>query len=257
MISKIIEIIQKSNDELKQKILQATNQYEEILKNFGQKNIEEDEEQTLVLKIKESEKEILAFSSEIEHYKKQIEIYKNKLEFKINLEKAISLENLLKVETLKNKELKKEFESLNKVNNVQVKALNNYDKETRYAEKLEILKVEMKMVKESVKDFTDKYMKQDKFIKNIHERISMLENLTKKLLVVKIEIKKNFAKDDLKNAMEELNNIKIDVEQRRNNLKNIGKMNEYKINNIVSLNKQIEQDYKENEKVKILIIYYH
>jgi hypothetical protein len=112
----------------------------------------------------------------------------------------------------------------------------------------------MKMVKESVKDFTDKYMKQDKFIKNIHERISMLENLTKKLLVAKIEIKKNFDKNDLKTALDELNNIKVEVEQKRNNLKNIGKMNEYKINNIVSLNKQIEQDYKENEKVKIFVL---
>jgi hypothetical protein len=220
------------------------------MKRLKQKSSEEDES-TMTLKIKEIEKEIFASNSEIENYKKSIDNLKNKIEFKMNLERAMNLENLLKQEMIKNKDIKRELESLSRVNVVQNKALNSYDKENRITEKIDILKSEIKITKDSLKDYQDKYTKQDKFLKSVHEKLSQLENLTKKLQIPKKEIKKCFTKEDLKTILDVLNRYKQQIKENKVSLKNLTKQNEEKLNSYVILNKRIESDFKENDKVRL------
>ena len=65
------------------------------------------------------EKEISANNTETERYKKMIDNLKNKIEFQTNLERAFNLQNVLKQETAKNNELKKQYNALLRVNGVQ------------------------------------------------------------------------------------------------------------------------------------------
>jgi hypothetical protein len=65
-------------------------------------------------------------------------------------EKATNLENILKGELIKNKEIKREYDSLAKVNSVQIKAISNYDKENRISEKMDILKSEIQMLQSKI-----------------------------------------------------------------------------------------------------------
>ncbi len=201
-------------------------------------------------KLKEVDKEINFSNNETENFKKQIDNLKNKIEFKNNLEKAISLENLLKLETNKNKDIKRELDSLNRVHSLQIKALDNYDKENRFSEKIEILKAEIKLIKDNLKELSDKHSKQDKYLKHIHEKLISVENLSKKLLIPKIEYKKSFTRDELKSILDEMNTLKNKIEENRRNLKQMNKMYEDKLNKYLTLNKKIEYDYKENIKVR-------
>lgn len=243
-----MELLNTANSDLQDKIFKANTEYDSIMKRLKQKSSEEDES-TISLKIKEIEKEIFASNSEIENYKKSIDNLKNKIEFKINLERAMNLENILKQETLKNKEIKRELESLSRVNNVQNKALNSYDKENRISEKIDILKSEIKITKGSLKDYQEKFTKQDKFLKSVHEKLSQLENLTKKLQIPKKEIKKSFNKEDLKTLLDVLNHYRQLIKENKISLKNLTRQNEEKLNSYVILNKRIETDFKENDKV--------
>ena len=215
---------------------------------INEKSKDEDDKD-LLLKLKGIEKEILSSNAEVEQYKKSIDTLRNKMEFKLNLEKAMNLENILKTEINKNKEIKKDIENITKINNGQIRTLNNIDKENRYSEKIEILKAEIKNLKDGLKDNIEKNSKQEKFIKIIHEKLTNLENQLKKLTQPKIEIKKNFTKEDLKEILESLNFLKLDITQKRESLKDLNKSNEDKLMSFVSLNKRIEQDYKENDKV--------
>jgi hypothetical protein len=205
----------------------------------------------LEIKLKALEKELITNNLEMDIYKRNIDTLKNKLEFKLNLEKAMNLENILKSEISKGKVFSKEIENITKINNLQIKSLNNIDKENRFTEKIEILKIEVKNLKENLKESLEKYVKQEKYIKSIHEKISQVENQIKKLSQPKIEIKKNFSKDELKTILESLNNLKIGINHKREILKDLNKTNEDKLISFISLNKRIEQDYKENEKVKL------
>lgn len=199
----------------------------------------------------------MATNASTDNYKRLIDTMKNKLEFKTNLERAINLETILKIETAKNKEISKEFDSLCKVNDLQSKALMNYDKENRITEKIEWLKSEIKSIKESIKECHEKNTKQDKYIKHIHSRITSFEMNLKKFSVPKIETKKNFTKEEFIENLEILNLLKNEIKEKRKRLANLTKHNEDKLNSMVNLNKKIEMDFKENDKVirkKLLII---
>lgn len=215
----------------------------------------EDTETTLNLKIKETEKETFVTQAEVENYKKSIDNLKNKIEFKMNLEKSMNLENVLKQEMIKNKDIKRELDSLNKVNNNQAKALSNYDKENRITEKIDILKSEIKITRESLKEYQEKHAKQEKYIKNLHEKLSTLENNTKKLMVPRREIKKTFTKEDLRTILEFLNKSRLQIIENRKILKNTKKQNDDKLNNYANLNKKIEADFKENDKMNKMLIF--
>jgi len=180
-----------------------------------------------------------------------IDSMRNKIDFKSNFERAINLENILKIESLKNKEIKKESDSLMKLNDIQEKALNNYDKENRITEKIELLKSEIKSIKESIKDCQDKNTKQDKYIKHIHSRMTLFEINMKKFSIPKVENKKNFTKEEFKQNLEMLDNLRVEIREKRKKLANITKHNEDKFNSLVNLNKKLEIDFKENDKVRM------
>jgi len=249
--SKIIKILKDSNAELEYKITSATEQYNQIMAKIGEKPAGEADTEELVQKLRRIEKEVLLANMEMEQYKKSIDTLKNKMEFKLNLEKAMNLENILKTELNKGKEIKKDIDGITKMNNAQLRTLNNIDKENRYSEKIEILKVEVKNLKDNIKDNIERNSKQEKYIKTIHEKLSFLENQLKKLTQPKIEIKKSFAKEDLKEILESLDWLKQEIHGKKDVLKDLNKSNEEKLNSFVSLNKRIEQDFKENDKVCI------
>ena len=245
---KIFDLLVKSNNELKEKIELSTKKYEEILNKIEEKK-NDDVERKLTLQIREMEKEINANNNETERYKKMIDQLKNKMEFKQNLERAFNLQSILKQETLKNKELTNELNTLKRINEVQNKYISNYDKENQITEKLNILQNEIKQTKDAIKDYQDKYIKQDKFIRLVHEKILSLEMLLKKSKEPKIEIKKCFTKEELKETLELISNLKSQIKENRLNLSNLSKQNDMKIHKLLAKNKQIELEYKENEKL--------
>ena len=204
---KIFNLLVKSNAELKSKIEISTEKYNEILKKINEKQNEKNESK-LTLQIKEMEKEINANNAETEHYKRQIDTLKNKIEFKTNLERAFNLQSILKAESMKNAELKNQLKSLERVNGVQIKYINNYDKENRISEKLDILKSEIKQTKDSIKDYQEKFAKQDRFIRLVHEKILSLEMIIKKMKEPKVEKTKLFTREELKKTLDEISNIK-------------------------------------------------
>ena len=67
-----------------------------------------------------------------------------------------------------------------KLRKVQAKFINNYDKDNQITEKIEILKSEIKQTKESIKEYQEKFNKQERFIRLIHEKILSWEMMIKK-----------------------------------------------------------------------------
>jgi len=118
-----------------------------------------------------------------------------------------------------------------------------------------MLKNEIKNLKESIKESVEKNVKQERYLKCIHEKIGNVENQIKKLSIPKVETNKKFTKDDLKNTLESISNIKNLINENKIKLKNATKFHEEKLNNFVNLNKKIENDFRENDKVKLILIY--
>ena len=254
--NQIYSLLQKSNNELKNKIEISNIKYNEIVKKIEEKkqnNIEE----KLTLQIKELQKEINANDTETERYKKKIEQLKNKLEFKINLEKSSNFSRILKEETLKNSELKKELNSLTRLNKVQNQYIKNIDKDNQISNKIDILNKEISRTKETIADYHSKYLKLDKFIKLIHEKIISIEMIIKREKTNKEEPKKKklFSKEDLKDTLELLNTLKNQMNEKRNELNFLTKQNDIKVNKLITQNKKFEIEYKENEKLNKMLIF--
>ena len=244
---KIFELLVKSNNDLKQKIEVSNQKYKEILSKIEDKK-NEDAEIRLTNQIKEMEKEISANNTETERYKKMIDNLKNKIEFQTNLERAFNLQNVLKQETAKNNELKKQYNALLRVNGVQSKYIKNLDKENQITEKINILQSEIKNTKDTIKEYQEKFTKQDRFLRLIHEKILSVEINIKKMKEPKVKELKAFTRDELKDTVELLKTLKEQITENRNQLNSITRTNDEKLNQIFNQNKKIENDYKEAEK---------
>ena len=145
---------------------------------------------------------------------------------------------------------------MTKLNRVQSQYIKNYDKENQISEKINILTKEINQTKETIKDYQNKYMKLDKFIKLIHEKIVGIEMIIKKEKAYKEEPKKKlFTKEELKDTVELITSLKKQITEKRNQLNAITKQNDGKINKMLSQNKQIEIDYKEAEKTNKMLIF--
>ena len=253
--NEIYELLLKSNNELKSKIEMSNKKYNEILQKIEEKK-HDNVEQKISLQIQELEKEINANNIETERYKKLIEQLKNKLDFKINLERSSNFQSILKEEMIKNKELKEQLHSLTRLNKVQSQYIKNYDKENQISNKLDILKKEIQQTKDTIKDYQTKYNKLDKFIKLVHEKIISIEMIIKKEKTNKEEPKKKvFTKEELKDTVEEITNLKNQITEKRNQLNMITKQNDTKISKMLAQNKQIEADYRESEKLNKMLIF--
>ena len=253
--NQIYELLLKSNNELKSKIDISNKKYQEILKKIEEKK-QDNIEQKLILQIKELEKEISANKTETERYKKLIDQLKNKLDFKINLEKSSNFSRILKEETIRNSELKKELNSLTRLNKVQNIYIKNYDKDNQITNKINILKQEIQQTKNTIKDYQTKYIKLDKFIKLIHEKIISIEMIIKKEQQNKEEPKKKaFTREELKDTLDLINDLKNKITDKRNQLNYLTKQNDIKIRKMEAQNSQIVADFKENEKLNKLLIF--
>lgn len=167
----------------------------------------------------------------------------------------MNLESLVKTENNKNKELKQEYNNLVKLNNAQAKKLSNLDSENRYLEKIKLLNSEIKNIKESIKKATDKYTKQDKFLKLMHEKIAYIETQAKKLNYNKLETVKHFTKEDLKTVLFNIDNIRKEINNNRDNIRRINKENEMNIKKLKDENKALEEDYSKKEEVNKSLIF--
>ena len=157
---------------------------------------------------------------------------------------------------MKNKELKEQLNSLTRLNKVQSQYIKNYDKENQISNKMDILKKEVQQTKDAIKEYQTKYNKLDKFIKLIHEKIISVEMLIKKDKTNKEEPKKKiFTKEELKDTIELITNLKNQITEKRNQLNMITKQNDTRINKMIAQNKQIEVDYKESEKLNKILIF--
>jgi hypothetical protein len=112
-----------------------------------------------------------------------------------------------------------------------------------------MLKHEIKSIKESLKENVENYLKQEKYIKHIHENISWVEKKIKNLNAPKVDTKKSFTKEDLKNVLENLNMLKNIINTNKAKLNSTIKQKEEKLKNYANINKKIEMDFKENDKV--------
>jgi len=250
---KLFELLVKSNNELKNKIETSNRKYQDILNKIETKK-SEDIERKLNLQIKEIEKEIKANNSETDRYKKMIDQLKTKIEFKENLERVSSIQYILKQETLKNKDLQNELSALKRINKVQNKYIANYDKENQITEKLDMLDKEIKGNKDAIKEYQEKHTKLERFIRLAHEKILSLEMLLKKVKEPKNENKKLFTKEELKDTLELITNLQSQINDKRNQLNNITKESDIKMHKLLAQNKQIELEYKENEKLNKMLI---
>ena len=251
----IKEILIKSNNEFSNKIKLSEKKLKEIMDKISQKKGENKEEK-LELQIKELEKEIKANNSETERYKKLIENIKDQIEFKEGIERASNLQKILKQETLKNIELKDKLRTLDKINKYQTRFMSNYEKKHKTKEKETQLKNEISLNKNSIKDYNNKYLKLDRFIKAAHSRIMGVKIYIDKILnQPKIEEKKIFTNEETKDTIEVIANLKSQIYDKRKELDEIQKKSENKMHELLVRNKQIEMDYLENRRIFKSLIY--
>ena len=251
----VYEVLLQSNNELNSKIQMSCKKYQDIIDKIEEKK-SENIERKLTLKIKELEKEIKANNSETERYKKLIEQLKDKIEFQENIERASNLQKLLKQENLKNKELKSRLNTLVKINKFQSKYMENYDKKHKTQEKIDQLKNEIQQNRNDIKDYSNKYLKLDKFTKVAHEKILSLKIYIKKLIQEpKVEEKKIFTNEETKDTLGIITNLKTQIIEKRKELSEIQKKSEMKIHDLLVQNKQIELEFIENEKINKNLIF--
>lgn len=144
--------------------------------------------------------------------------------------------------------------ALKRINKVQNKYIANYDKENQITEKLDMLDKEIKGNKDAIKEYQEKHTKLERFIRLAHEKILSLEMLLKKVKEPKNENKKLFTKEELKDTLELITNLQSQINDKRNQLNNITKESDIKMHKLLAQNKQIELEYKENEKLNKMLI---
>ena len=251
----VYDVLLQSNNELNAKIQMSLKKYQDIIDKIEEKK-SENIERKLTLKIKELEKEIKANNSETERYKKLIEQLKDKIEFQENIERSSNLQKFIKQETLKNKELKNRLNTLIKINKYQTKYMENYDKKHKTQEKMEQLKSEIQQNRDYIKEYSNKYLKLDRFTKIAHEKILSLKMYVKKIIQEpKIEEKKIFTNEETKDTLGIITNLKTQIIEKRKELNEIQKKSEIKIHELLVKNKQIEIEFIENEKINKNLIF--
>ena len=245
----IKELLLKSNNDLSNKIKLSEKKYKEIIEKISDKK-SEDIEKKLELKIKELEKEIKANNSETEHYKKLIENLKDQIDFKEGVQRNSNLQKILKQETLKNIELKDKLKTLNKINKYQSKYIENYQKKHKIKEKEDQLTKEISQNKNMIKDYSNKYLKLDRFTKAAHAKIMGVRIFVGKIInEPKIEEKKKFTNEEAKDNIEVVTNLIAQISEKRKELDDIQKKCESKIHELLVRNKQIEMDFIENKRI--------
>ena len=185
-----------------------------------------------------------------------IEQLKNKIEIKNFLEKYSNLKNILQKEMDKNKELKVKLTSIKSVNNAQLKYLNDYDKVNHMSEKIEFFKSEIDQIKNSIKESQEKYIKIEKFNNVIHERIISIEMLVKKIKEKNQQIEeKTFKEEELHDTIDTISILKDQINAKRSEMNNLYKSNNEKLYKLLTQNKTVELEIKDNLRINKLLIF--
>ena len=109
---------------------------------------------------------------------------------------------------------------------------------------------EISLNKNSIKDYNNKYLKLERFIKAAHEKIMSVRIFVGKIInEPKKEEKKFFTNEETKDTIEIITNLKAQINEKRKELEEIQKKSEIKIHEILVQNKQIEMDYLENKRI--------
>ena len=249
----LLELLIKSNNELKSKIEYSNKKFEEIINKVeSQKN----EKNDINDQIKQIEKEIKECKSENSKYKKMVNQLLSKIEIKDNIEKDSNIKVLLKQEKDKNKELKNKLFSIKNINMAQLKYINDYDKENHISEKIEIFKKEIEQEKNSIKEYQEKFLKLERFNKAIHEKILSIELIVKKIKDKKsIKEIKCFSENELHDTIDVISNLRNQIDEKRNELNHLCKNNDDKIYKLLSENKKIELEINDNLRINKLLIF--
>ena len=246
----IVNKLKMENNVLSDKIKSSEKKITD-LKNQIKEKKDQNVEKKLELQIKELEKEIKANNSETEYYKKLIDKLKDEIEFKEGIDRTYNLQNVLKQEELKNRELKLKLDNLNRINLYQAKYMDNYIKKHKTKEKEAQLKNGINQNKNLIKDYNIKYNKLDRYIKAIHAKITGVRIYIGKILnEPKIEEKKKiFTDEETKDAIGTITNLKAQITEKRKELSDVQKNYENKMHEILTKNKHIEMDYNENNRI--------
>ena len=249
----LLQMLIKSNNELTTKIEYSNKRYENIISKIEK---QEQEKNDILSQIKQIEEEISDYNIENEKYKKMIEQLKNKIEIKNFLEKDSNLKNILQKEMDKNKELKVKLTSIKSVNNAQLKYLNDYDKVNHMSEKIEFFKSEIDQIKNTIKESQEKCIKIEKFNNIIHERIISIEMLVKKIKEKNQQVEeKTFKEEELHDTIDTISILKDQINAKRNEMNNLYKSNNEKLYKLLTQNKTVELEIKDNLRINKLLIF--
>ncbi|MCQ2819910.1 MAG: hypothetical protein MJ252_21810 [archaeon] len=208
------------------------------------------------LSIKEMEKKIKELNKMSKEYKNKAAEMETKLNLFKNVEQNKNSTEILKNEIKRNKELKETYDSLKKTNQNQYILLAKIENETKDEEKILLLQNEIKSIRAKLKSKQEIYFKQEKFLQHIHEKIFTIEKNLKNLNVKKKEapsLGKSFTKEDLKNKLDSIVNLKNENINKMKIIKGILSKYKNKFHTNLCQNKKIEEDYKIlKQKVKIL-----
>ena len=249
---KLLQQLITSNSELKTKIEYSNKKFEEIKTKI--KNQEKDK-LNIETQIKKIENDNKQYKTENVNYIKQIEQLKNKLELKEQIEKESNIKILLQSEKDKNKELKNKLNNLTNITSAQKKYINKFEKQNRIIGKINELKSEIENEKKSIKLYKERYIKLENFNSMISNEIQRIKLVIKKLEKKPAEeIKKTFSQNELNDTIGVISNLRYIINEKRNDLNNLCKINDDKIYQILSQNKNIESEINENIRMNKLLI---
>lgn len=232
--------------ELKQKL----ESYEEKYKSmYDQVELEKSNSKAYQMnfQIKEIDNKINQLSKETKKYKNKYEQLKSKFNLIENVENKMNANQILKEELAKQKNLKMVYDSLKKENLNQIRLLNYIEGKNRNEEKILFLQNEVKGARSKLKAEQERYLKREKFLKLIHERIYSIENNLKNLNVKKKEIvskEKNFTLEDLKNNLDKLMKLQGEINLKNEQNKSYSKNYKIKLHYNLCENKKLEDNYK-------------
>ena len=249
---KLLEQLINSNNELKSKIEYSNKRFEEIVEKM---NNQEKEKLNIETQIKNIDNDIKQYKEENINIIKQIEQLRNKNELKDKMEKEANVKLLLQNEQDKNKQLKYKLTNLKSINTTQNRYIEQLEKDNRIETKINELKAEIENEKKSLKMCRERYIKIDNFNIMMNNEIQKLKMTLKKMEEKPVEeTKKIFTPDELNDTIGVISNLRIIINEKRNDLSNICRINDDKIYEILSQNKKVESEMNENIRMNKLLI---
>ena len=244
---KYIELLITSNSELKAKIELSNSKYDEILSEIKIKE-KEKTEASLAAQIRQTENQIESLIKQTDKYKKQINQLQQQINFKDKVDKSFNLELELESLKKKNKDLKYQYDILMTTLKNQQKCIDDYEQRNHVKDKMDILKNEIQNAKNKNKEFQERYFKEERFIRMIHQKICEMEATIKALKQPKPVITKSFTYEQFTETIESIRSLQGVLTVTRERLSVAEQNYDEKLHVILQENKAIEEEYKTNVK---------